>query len=71
VNKPTDWEIEMKKVMVYKFRVPTEDINSDVIAPSMMTRDEIARRPAEIIEESGIEVDESELDSLGRYYPPK
>ncbi len=60
----------MNKVMVYWFKAWSVDAGEDLLSKSMATKDEIERRSGTPILESALEVDESQLDQFGRYYPP-
>ena len=60
----------MAMVKVFKFKHVDDDINEDVVAPRMATREAIQRVRGEAIDATMQMVDESELDWNG-FYPKK
>jgi hypothetical protein len=60
----------MAMVKVFKFKHVDDDINEDVVAPRMATREAIQRVRGEAIDATMQMVDESELDGNG-FYPKK
>ncbi|MGO9803356.1 MAG: hypothetical protein ACLPTM_17175 [Steroidobacteraceae bacterium] len=60
----------MGTVTVYSFLHFDDDINEDAVSPRKATREAIKRVRGTVIEESGQQVDESELAGSG-FYPAK